>query len=98
MTRAILLCLLAGAAFPALAQTGSLPGMGQAGDGPAACLAASATAKTCVFYDDPRHHGCGSRGGPGCRKANGRCAGWREHLVPDCRMQTGAHAAPSPPP
>ena len=24
-------------------------------------------------------HGCGSRGGPGWRKPNGRCASWREY-------------------
>jgi hypothetical protein len=95
--RAVLLCLLAGAAFPALAQSGPWPGMGDAGDGPLACLAAPPAGQSCVFYDDPTHHGCGRRGGPGCRKENGRCAAWRERVVPDCRVQAGGHGAPPPP-
>jgi hypothetical protein len=85
--RLVLLCLWFVAAAPAFAQSNALPGMGHAGDGPQACLLTPPAGATCTLYDDPRHHGCGSRGGPGCRKENGRCAAWREHIVPDCRMQ-----------
>ena len=85
MTAAILLaaalCLL-----PAVARAADppypAPGMGHPGDGPAACV----IAPRCVMYDDPRHHGCGSRGGPGCRKDNGHCAAWRDGFAPDCRV------------
>ena len=57
----------AGLAYPA-------PGMGNKGDGPAACI----QGPPCVDYDDPYHRGCGTRGGPGCRKDNGHCAAWRD--------------------
>lgn len=32
---------------------------------------------TPVFYGGSSRGGCGSRGGPGYRKANGKCASWR---------------------
>jgi hypothetical protein len=68
--------------------------MGHAGDGPQACLITPPAGANCTLYDDPRHKGCGSRGGPGCRKENGRCAAWHEHFVPDCRMQSRHSAVP----
>jgi hypothetical protein len=58
------------------------PGMGQPGEGPSACI----KGPDCAEYDDPYHHGCGSRGGPGCRKDNGHCAAWREGFARDCRI------------
>jgi hypothetical protein len=66
----------AGSSYPA-------PGMGHTGEGPATCIAGP----DCADYDDPYHHGCGSRGGPGCRKANGHCAAWRDGFAPDCRAK-----------
>lgn len=60
----------------------SAPGMGNKGDGPAACI----QGPDCADYDDPYHHGCGSRGGPGCRKDNGHCAAWRDGFARDCRI------------
>jgi hypothetical protein len=66
----------AGADYPA-------PGMGHKGEGPATCI----VGPDCANYDDPYHHGCGSRGGPGCRKANGHCAAWRDGFAPDCRAK-----------
>jgi hypothetical protein len=65
----------AGSSYPA-------PGMGQKGEGPSACI----KGPDCAEYDDPYHHGCGSRGGPGCRKDDGRCAAWREGFARDCRI------------
>lgn len=84
-----LLVLLVLAAAPALAQS---PGRGAAGDGPASCVAAP---PDCVLYNDPIHRGCGTRGGPGCRKANGHCASWNEKVARDCRIPARAAKAPS---
>jgi hypothetical protein len=83
ITRRMLLAgaLWAGAAVPASAQQ--------------ICQASPSPARTttqCLLYPDftpPRGdrecRGCGCRGGPGCRKADGRCAAWRDRVVPDCR-------------
>jgi len=58
------------------------PGMGHHGEGPATCI----KGVDCADYDDPYHHGCGTRGGPGCRKDNGHCASWRDGVARDCRI------------
>lgn len=50
--------------------------------GPAVCTVAPTS---CLNYDDAFHRNCGSRGGPGCRKAGGQCAAWRDGFTPDCR-------------
>ena len=81
---ALLIPLLLACSWPARAQPAPLafPGMGAAGAGPASCVRSEA----CALYDDPFHAGCGARGGPGCRRANGRCAAWREGFARDCRI------------
>lgn len=38
--------------------------------------------------------GCGSRGGPGYRKANGKCAGWNDYQ--DGHTAPAAHSSPAP--
>ncbi len=88
MRRCLLVLLLAlpQALPPAALATGSsypAPGMGHPGEGPAACI----KGPDCADYDDPYHHGCGRRGGRGCRKANGHCAAWRDGFAPDCRAK-----------
>ncbi len=79
--------LAMGLAMPVGAQTAGstypAPGMGQKGEGPATCI----KGPDCATYDDPYHHGCGSRGGPGCRKDNGHCAAWRDGFARDCRIK-----------
>jgi hypothetical protein len=80
LVMALLPALPGGAQAPASSYPA--PGMGHAGDGPATCI----KAPDCANYDDPYHHGCGSRGGPGCRKADGRCAAWRDGFARDCRI------------
>jgi hypothetical protein len=90
MIRVIVVVLLA--AIPALAQTTGRPGSGAAGDGPASCVAGPSA---CVVYNDPIHRGCGTRGGPGCRKANGHCASWNDKVAQDCRIPTPAAKAPA---
>ncbi len=67
------------------------PGSGQPGDGPASCVAAP---PDCVLYNDPRHARCGSRGGPGCRKADGHCASWNDRVARDCRIPARAARPP----
>jgi hypothetical protein len=52
-----------------------------------ACVASSAA---CLDYRHPNHANCGTRGGPGCRKADGRCAAWRDGFTPHCRITDGA--------
>jgi hypothetical protein len=64
-----------GSAFPA-------PGMGNKADGTAARI----KGPDCADYDDPYHHGCGSRGRPGCRKDNGHCAAWCDGFALDGRI------------
>ncbi len=88
MIRALFFLLLA--ALPALAQI--RPGSGAAGDGPASCVAAP---PDCVMYNDPVHRGCGTRGGPGCRKPNGHCASWNDKVARDCRVPARAVTRPS---
>jgi len=44
------------------------------------------TTELCRLYArDAEHAGCGICGGPGWRKANGRCARWDDVGPPDCR-------------
>ena len=76
----------------ALAQTAAKPGAGEAGDGPATCVAPP---PDCVLYNNPNHRNCGTRGGPGCRKPNGHCAGWADHVARDCRVPS-RRATPKP--
>jgi hypothetical protein len=78
----LVLLLLLPSGARAADSTYAAPGMGHPGDGPAACI----KGPDCALYDDPIHHGCGSRGGPGCRKANGHCAAWRDGFAHDCRI------------
>ncbi|MBC7637739.1 MAG: hypothetical protein H7251_19305 [Acetobacteraceae bacterium] len=85
MIRAVLLLLAF--ATQAVAQPAARPGGGAAGDGPTSCISAP---PDCVVYDDPIHRGCGTRGGPGCRKANGHCASWNDKVARDCRVPTRA--------
>ena len=89
--RPALVLLAALIAGTAQAQTPGKPGSGQAGDGPASCVAAP---PDCVLYNDPRHARCGSRGGPGCRKADGHCASWNDRVARDCRIPARAGRAP----
>ena len=35
-------------------------------------------------YDQPSRGGCGSRGGPGYRRADGKCGGWNDWGSDDC--------------
>lgn len=77
-----IVCLSWAAAALAQAPQLATPGMGEAGAGPASCV----RGEVCVLYDDPVHRGCGSRGGPGCRKSDGRCAAWRDGFLRDCRI------------
>ena len=91
MIRAALVCLMLAA--PAWSQAPApleppVPGKGLPGAGPHACIRIA----QCVFYDDPFNANCGTRGGPGCRKENGRCAAWREGFAPDCRASRPAGA------
>ena len=90
MIRVVVVLLLA--AIPALAQTTGRPGSGVPGDGPASCIAAP---PNCAVYNDPIHRGCGTRGGPGCRKANGHCASWNDKVAQDCRIPTRAAKTPA---
>jgi hypothetical protein len=52
-------------------------------------LSAGAQAQTtelCRLYPrDGEHAGCGLCGGPGWRRADGRCARWSDVGPPDCR-------------
>ena len=87
----LLAALIAGTAH---AQTPpGRPGSGQVGDGPASCVAPP---PDCVLYNDPRHKRCGSRGGPGCRKADGHCASWNDKVARDCRIPARAPKAAKP--
>lgn len=43
----------------------------------AAKYALAITGHDASLIDEVRRRGCGSRGGPGYRKANGKCASWR---------------------
>lgn len=38
-----------------------------------------------------RSRGCGSRGGPGYRKPNGQCAGWRDRMGEAVMLIESAH-------
>ncbi len=60
------------------------PGMAQVLGPTTQAPACEATGATCLVYQHPNHRNCGTRGGPGCRKANGQCAAWRDGYVPDC--------------
>ena len=91
MIRALLLLLAF--AVPAAAQPTARPGGGASGDGPASCIVRP---PDCVLYTDPVHRGCGTRGGPGCRKTNGHCASWNDKVARDCRVPTRAAKAVAP--
>jgi hypothetical protein len=43
----------------------------------------------CLTYRHPNHRTCGSRSGPGCRRADGRCAYWKDGYTPDCGLRPG---------
>jgi hypothetical protein len=48
--------------------------------------ALSQPAELCRLYPrDGAHAGCGLCGGPGWRRADGRCANWSDVGPPDCR-------------
>lgn len=85
--------LLLAFAAQAVAQPAARPGGGAAGDGPKSCIAAP---PDCVLYNDPIHHGCGTRGGPGCRKTNGHCASWNDKVARDCRVPIRASKPMAP--
>jgi hypothetical protein len=83
LTRRLLAVLLAAAALPTRARETCLPAQSAAG-----------ATDRCVRYpgftppgSGARCSGCGCRGGPGCRKADGSCASWRDRVVPDCRAR-----------
>ncbi|MGX9962347.1 hypothetical protein ACVFYP_03435 [Roseomonas sp. F4] len=69
--------LLLAAALPAAGQS-----TGERTNSPV-CERSSAP---CLTYTHPNHANCGTRGGPGCRKANGSCAAWRDGYAPSCRQ------------
>ncbi|WP_439596891.1 hypothetical protein [Falsiroseomonas sp.] len=65
------------------------PALGQAAAPRTDAPACQSVAAPCLHYTHPNHRNCGTRGGPGCRKAKGSCAAWRDGYTPSC-ARTGA--------